>query len=220
MVIAYAIMYSWTIGKRIGFIDKVVVNMRKVMFDVDGVLADFVYSFTKLAAQHDYISKPYDTTTQPAWDFDGKLTHEQQAELWSEIIARSFWWRSLDSLVTPTEVNWINSIAERMEVVYCTNRVAKNPNAQTQTWLWLKDIGINRPNVIVTKRKGDVARALDIDYSIDDKIENVNCVHWIADTKPCRSYVLDRLYNKNGAAKNVRRVGTITDFLTDVEEGK
>ena len=188
--------------------------MKTIMFDVDGVLADFSYAFTKECG----IFTPVAGPEQQAWDFP-EIPREVQNEVWKRIKASRDWWLNLPSLVS-ADVFWkIDELVSDHQLVFVTSRVGIAPQLQTE--LWLHHYGIQNPCVVVSKRKAEIAKAIDADYSIDDKPENVACVHWIADVKPCRSYVIDRPYNRTGfIPKNVRRVLTVEEFLNDIEEGK
>jgi len=180
--------------------------MKTIMFDVDGVLADFASAFTQQCKVPRITSN-----NQQAWDFP-EIPKNIQSDAWSVIRHSTDWWMHLLPLV-PSDVFWqIDELADRNQLLFVTSRVGIGPQFQTETWL--RHMGIQNPHVIVSKRKGDIAKAVDADYSIDDKAENAACVHWIADVKPCRSYLLDRPYNTLGLVpKNVRRIYTVEEYL-------
>lgn len=187
--------------------------MANIMFDIDGVLADFILGFTREACQLGYLERPYSTEEQASWEFN-QLSWPQQISIWDYIRSSNWWWTNLPALVSPVTFAALNTLQMTNQVIFCTNRRGKH--IQLQTKYWLANNGIVNPAVVVTERKGEVARALDIDYSIDDQVHNANCVHWIADTVPCRSYLLDRPYNRVGRIKNVRVVASVEEFMEEL----
>ena len=182
------------------------------MFDVDGVLADFIRGFTEEAVKLGLLEKSWTTVEHPEWDF-GNMNGEQIGKVWQRINHTPNWWVSLNAMpdVDGEVIKRINGLGS--EVVYCTHREAGFPNTQAQTRRWLQSIGIDYPNVITSKRKGEVARALDITHAIDDKVENANCIHWISDVKPTKSYIINRLYNQQGRVRKLGVVNTVKEFL-------
>ena len=187
-----------------------------IMLDVDGVLADFILGFTQLATTAGYLYEPFSTKDQQSWDFNEHLSWTQQQNLWVYIKASPTWWETLQPLVSVDEIDQISELAANHQLVFCTQRVGRHP--QLQTTYWLRRLGILNGAVVVTKRKGEVARALDIDYSLEDKVENANCVHWLADVRPCKSFLVDRAYNRVGRTRGVKVVATVQEFLDRVEE--
>lgn len=188
--------------------------MKTVMFDVDGVLADFTFAFTKEAG-----IEPYGVAEQTDWSIP-EVSKELFNQTWKTVTTRPWWWARVPSAATKEDLDALRDLTMRpdFQVVFCTNREG-TPNAQRQTRYWLGELGISG-NVVLSKRKGDVAKAIDADYSIEDKPENVACIHWIADSKPCKSYVLDRPYNRDFKfPSKVRRVYSVAEFIEDVRKG-
>ena len=182
-----------------------------IMLDIDGVLADFMWGYTALAQELGYIPRAYGTKDQPEWSFDASLSPQQQVALWDIINKDTWWWANLRPLVSPRVMETLNILQMTNQVVFCTNRPGKQ--VQLQTKYWLATQGVVNPAVIVTKRKGEVAHALAIDFSLDDSVHNANCIHWMADVQPCQSYLLDQPYNRIGRIKGVRVVASVEEFL-------
>jgi hypothetical protein len=188
--------------------------LKTVMFDVDGVLADFTYAFTKEAG-----IEPVSSSEQEHWDIP-QVPRDLFRETWKKVITVPWWWTSLPCIASRQDIDALRALTMEpdYQVVFCTNREG-NPNPQRQTRFWLSELDIVA-NVVLSKRKGDVARAIDAAYAIDDKPENVACIHWIADSKPCKSYVLDRPYNREfKLPSKVRRVYSVAEFINDVRKG-
>lgn len=166
---------------------------------------------------------------QVEWDrFPGLLPSHEQL-LWDEIGKSNYFWQSLPLLLNPGEAAGIRELyRDKCQVYFVTNRLGYNVRQQTEAWLRhrLELPSWANPTVIIARSKGEVAKAIMADFSIDDKAENAWCIGWLttpqnSKTPDCRSYILDRKYNqydhKIGSSK-IRRVPTVQAFLNDVQE--
>ena len=193
--------------------------MKTIIFDVDGVLADFVAGVSKLVCPE----SPITTVSNPSmyWDFRDIWSPEAADRAWSTIKNDPDWWANLPPMVERDVFDRIERLHWDHHVLFVTARVS-DFNVQAQTRCWLIGMGIDDPAVVVTNKKGDIARAVNADYHIDDKPENAACVHWMADMKPCRSYHLDHYNGRRSAwlPRNVRRVTSVIEFIQDIEDGK
>ena len=199
---------------------------KTILWDVDGVLADFIYGFTSTAGK---LSDPpfaaWGTKVHESGDF-GKIIpdNELQQRAWYELTHTNHWWSRLPTLLSTQEQMEFHKFTKDMSYrsVFCTARPDSTPEIQFQTQLFLENLGVYMPNVVVSKRKGDVARAIEADYAIDDKPENCACIHWISDVKPTKSYILDYpLINRQKILPpKVRRVSSITEFIDDIRNGR
>lgn len=189
--------------------------MKNVLMDMDGVLADFTWAFTKEAG-----IEPYSVRVQTDWAIP-EVSKEIFAQTWKTVINTPWWWSNLPLVASREDINLLRDLTydPDYQVVFCTDRTG-TPNPQRQTRFWLEELDIHNANVVLSKRKGEIAKAIDADYSIDDKPENVACIHWMADVRPCKSYVLDRPYNRHfKLPSKVRRVYSVSEFLEDVRKG-
>lgn len=189
--------------------------MKKVMFDMDGVLADFIYGFTSLGRRF-FGSPAYSVNAHTQWDRFTGLTKENLKFLWEEIRESKYFWEGLAQCTSNGALLTINDLIETgmADIYFVTNRSA-GKNTKQQTERWLQSRGIEHPTVIVTARKGETAKALGIDFSIDDKAENADCIAWFTDGKT-QSYIIDRPYNAGRFAPHsskVGRVNTVEEFL-------
>lgn len=156
----------------------------RVSFDVDGVIADFVLSFTREAYK---VSKLfpidvdiYRTNEQKVWKFP--WPNDFYDEVWEEIDNTYNWWMTLEPIVTTQEVAAINFLIKEHDVYFITSRKRTlGLPACKQTSLWLESIGINASHAVTIAtqpdKKHQLINALDIDCHIDDKpniIELVN----------------------------------------------
>jgi hypothetical protein len=195
-----------------------------IMFDVDGVLADFVQGFTTLA--HDMFPEVPITLTvdQPKWDGFPGMTREQINKVWRVIDQADDFWPNLPAL--PIPAGDICDLQLRAQVYFVTNRKGQNVVEQTKRWLWRQ--GIEAPDVMAAGLKGEIARGLNANYMLDDKAGNVlHAYYHNLDRKAFKSYVLDRPYNQfdtTVVGSGVIRVKTIDDFISDINrdiaEGK
>lgn len=179
--------------------------MSKVMFDVDGVLADFVAGFTELAG----CQPPWGTrTNDAAWSMKDRIDPAVVEATWEKLKDDPYWWASLPALISADVFGEIDALHRKHEIIFVTARVSYH-NAQAQTVEWLGGHRICTPSVIVSAKKGEIAAAWGADYHIDDKPENAACVHWMADRKPCKSFLLVHPFTKEAwVPAGVRRVAT------------
>jgi 5'(3')-deoxyribonucleotidase len=194
-----------------------------IMFDIDGVLADFILGFTALASQkHDV--RPFTTDQAKDWHLtENGFTKQQLNDTLDEVARTSHFWRDLPLApnVSPEDLGRIQRLNEQHRVYFVTSRIESGDTLQ-QTRIWFFKLGITPPNVVMSKKKGEMARALGAHYSIEDKWDNAHCIHWISDNPQTKSYLIDRPYNQVSnavGAQRVRRIETVKQFLDDVEEG-
>lgn len=179
-----------------------------VMFDLDGVLADFVGGYSRLyEGIHGHSPGPF-----RQWN------DLLDTEVWGCIEASTTFWQDLNVL---QGVRWprVNEATKGCDVYFVTNRVGKDVKQQSEVWLSKYIVGC--PTVIVTAHKGEVALAIGANYSIDDKAGNAVYISY--HSPGTNSYLLDNLYNQypqQVLGSRVKRVTMLESFLRDAEEGK
>lgn len=197
--------------------------MKTIMFDIDGVLADFVLGFTQLAVKAGFMKKAYSTFEQDDWSFRQHLTNEEEIAVWGHVGKIPNWWAELRPLPTSNNFVQIDDLARTNRVYFVTARIEGIPDPIIQSYDWLKLQGIQKPNVIVSSKKDKVADVLNANYCIDDNWLNACSIR-----KPCKSYILDRQYNRNNRISQdkpgaldlqyippIIRVESISEYLTD-----
>lgn len=189
----------------------------RVIFDIDGVLADFVYGFTSLAHEM-YGSPVYGTLSQKEWEKFDELDKKQIDSVWKRINKNPEFWMSLPALATHGELQHVNYFAGNNDVYFVTSR-HPYPGTKTATEVWLRNyVGILMPTVILSNRKGEIANVIKADALLDDKAGNPIAVQYISQrTTP---YIVDRPYNQfdhNVVGTKVRRVKSVDEFLTALE---
>jgi hypothetical protein len=192
--------------------------MRPIMFDVDGVLADFVLGFLQVvnALPKGKGIIPYSTHEQKVWDFalPPKLLHAA----WDIVKAERHFWADLPALISPAVFKDINRLRRYREVYFVTNRVGHKAHEQTREWLVTH--GIEHPAVVVTGRKGQFAAAINAAAAIDDKAGNA--VYTAYESPTTESFIIDLPYNHfDGGVlgSKVTRVDSVDQFLQAIEEG-
>ena len=179
-----------------------------IVFDMDGVLTDFVRGFTTLAAV--VSGKPaytaYSTGAQLSWDFP--YTPEVVASTWRRIIASTEFWATLPPLITPWETEEIKALSQLYTVEYVTSRVGTNCLQQTQRWL--SNNGL-RGDVTVTDRKVEFISRLAPVAMIDDKPDVVTK----ALSSGLRCYIRDWPYNRELAGP---RVSSVSEYIHRVKQ--
>ena len=182
-----------------------------IMFDIDGVIADFVGSFTRLATGLGYLDKPFSTDEQESWDFE-QIDRTNYKDLWKRVATSDTFWLGLQplpdvSFAAINELQWGN------DVYFVTNRPGIRTKVQTE--VWLKRQGIESPTVIVSARKGEVAKSIGATLAIDDKAGNAAFIKYYTDNAT-DSYLIDRLYNQfphKSLGSKVTRIKTVGEFL-------
>ena len=192
--------------------------MKTIIFDVDGVLADFVWGFSSLAG-----CKPPWTVQQhkASWDFNEVMDRVTWKETWAKVMNDPLFWYNLPALISEDVWKQIEELHSDNQVLFVTNRMSSH-NAQDQTRAWLEKHGIHYPNVVLSAKKGEIAAAVAADYHLDDKPQNAAAVHWMADRRPCISYFLRRTHTESATdwlPKNIRVVTSVSEYLRDIEEG-
>lgn len=184
-----------------------------VMFDIDGVLANFCAGLARLVYDTYGIHLPDHPQKVLSWDYDRiMLTPQQYQHVWKTINTSPDFWYRLPSLLTAYEWQHLANLCQRHSVYFVTARTGRHLEHQTQCWF--EQAGILRANVIISKHKGEIAKAINAAYSLDDKAGNAVMISWMA--PKCRSYLINRQYNDidpEVIGSKVHRVETVLDFL-------
>lgn len=188
--------------------------MKRIIFDVDGVLANFILGFTTLGNQR-YFTPIVDTTQHKKWGAFPGLDLVKEESLWGIVKkCKNLFWFNLNPLVPLETFSRIQNLSSRGHSMYfVTSRPGEHAKQQTEQWL--RKYGIWNPTVLVSPKKGEAAAMLGADYCLDDKAENAWCVAWLSQNT--KSFLLNRKYNQydpeSFGSSRVQRVDTVEEFL-------
>lgn len=194
----------------------------RIGVDVDGVLADFNESFidtVKRLTGRDLFGAGYVPTT---WNYPEAVgyTGPEVTQVWDTIKANPTFWLSLrpywDAM---TALEQLRVMSVEHDLYFITSRPGVKAKHQSEVWLATHsgDFAWN-PTVLISSEKGKCAKALHLDYYVDDRYENVQDV--VSETRGRTfAYMVDRPWNQS-VPMEPRRVGSISDFLDIITHGK
>lgn len=186
-------------------------TLRPVMFDIDGVLADFMHGYLRVARTlgHDVeLVSHEDIVSWNQFSFVGA---------WNKIHRAANFWCTLPALLCVHTFNRIEELQKRRPVYFVTSR-PHTADIKHQTALWLDSRGISNPSVIITPSKGQIAAAIGAAYLLDDKAGNA--VYTAYESPKTKAFLLDRKYNQfnpDVIGSKVQRVKSVEAFLDIVE---
>jgi hypothetical protein len=157
----------------------------RVGFDMDGVLADFESAFraaeerlfgssSLVAPERPEVEARHEEEGPAALETPKEARRRRDA-IWKAIQATDDFWTSLEPL-DPDAVRRIQemTLRHRWEVFFITQRPAtRGQTVQRQTQVWLQRQGFDLPSVLVIGgSRGAAARAVRLDYLVDDSPQN------------------------------------------------
>lgn len=183
----------------------------KIGVDLDGVVADFCYSFSHKCNEL-YGSEMLTETDQIiSWDFKEilKLNQSQIDKAFEEIDKSRTFWRAL-KVLDRKSFNYFKKYFNNQEVYWITNR-SKGVNIFSQSVEWLDSFGWRNPQVIVTEKKWRIVKDLQLRYFLDDHLENCEQIYRHTN---CIPVVYDYPHNrKNKVLKRVFNLREFTDIV-------
>lgn len=188
---------------------------KTIVFDIDGVLADFMGGFHRLSEEINGVVVP---GTGTGWDNYGGLPAAYVQKTWQTIAKNPTFWLGLWPLFNTEEKQQIVDLVENHTVYFATAR--PTPHALKMSQQWLKSqLGLAvHISVVGTKRKGEFCRTVNADFMLDDKSENVDCACWLTDGKT-KAFVISRPHNLYPFAPHSSKAGrveTVGQFIAEV----
>lgn len=152
----------------------------------------------------------------PTWNYPEHYgyTSEEVSAVWESIKQDRHFWRKLPPYSETIDVvTSLGYMAMQDDVYFITARPGVATKEQTENWLLhyaRMTSGYFSPTVLISSRKGDCAKALNLDVYLDDRRENCDDVF---DNYPStQAYILDQPWNQNGVDR-YPRVTSVREFL-------
>lgn len=196
----------------------------KIGVDMDGVIDDFTSAFRNEA---EVLLGRKINGVQTNWNFEDCLdiTKDEVKRVWDKIFATENWWY-LTPEANPLVDELLPWLCKNHDVYFITNRpeIAGFPTQQ-QTAMYLDELDIQFPTVLVVKNKGPIVKALALDVFLDDRPENLENIRAYSPTTYVR--LMDQPYNRDYQVSQLspdytpiygRRVFSFQGFITDIEE--
>lgn len=195
-----------------------------VVFDIDGVLADFAYGFSSRAVSRGWMTRPNFNEEIQAWSWvdTGALTKEQVSKLWKEIDQSPEFWRSLRPLFPEHCVQQLWALKEEFDIefFYVTGRSEGRDNdTRQQTLDWLRVYGLpDYINLYMNNDKSQVLNVLSSNHeilsAIEDNPKNISSLR--VNGWPVVQMVYP--YNEIAAHVDVPRVHSLGQYIAMLRE--
>jgi len=189
--------------------------MSKIVMDLDGVTADFVWAFTSLINRAYPEVEPRRTKEHTSgWAFDD-IPAEAKKKAWKVIMGSKTWWQTLPPMGKMSDFNMLDALNRQHDMYFITAREGTGVKLQSEKWL--RTQGIQRPSVVVIasgkpKGKIPVIEAINPDIIVDDHGGLMTALAQVL-PKPIPMLILqNQLYNRD---TNMERIGYRATDLTD-----
>ena len=176
-------------------------------FDIDGVLADFVHPFNKMAEEMFGI-RARSAGAQQQWRFD-RLTDDQEREVWDRIDMLGTFWEGLPLLITPGELTDMDAL--RSEGYVFTFVTSRHSKAKYATERWLDSHGFVGEFHMMKHKAPYLAQLEHLLSFIDDSPIHLAAMH----SANVNAYARDWPYNRDIAGQ-IPRVGSVGEYLHQV----
>ena len=170
--------------------------------DLDGIFFNWSREYGKIIREigGDHLPEINNETEDvQSWDWSewhpaGKVLLDKA---WQVMTEKDGFWENIEVLHSE-QVKYMREHFDahpNIAVYFITSRTAtKGDTLIRQTIKSLEKVGWTSPQVIVSFRKGSLARALDLKYFLDDRAEN--CAEVAMSNPETKVYILDKKYNR------------------------
>lgn len=188
--------------------------------DIDGVLSQFNESFIdrviQVTRENKFPSPPFEIKE---WNYPEQYgyTKEQTSAVWDDIVKDPHFWERL--LAYPDTIKFLWDLEEfcikygACDVYFITSRPGLKAKHQTERWLRAHGWFRFDPTVLISSEKGLCARALKLDFYLDDR--NENCDDVMNHYPMTKGFMLARPWNRQ--IYGVPRLEKLNDFLKEVK---
>jgi len=185
-------------------------QQKAVVFDVDGVLAEFCLPFKSFINNY-FPYRVAPTGAQANWQYSG-LSRPELEKVWEQVNLGKWDWSTLPTLLTSGDEFAIQELRRVGQVTfeYVSNR--QGPRAKVQTEAWLAHNGLPSGRVSIVDNKVDfiqsnIPNCIAIIEDAPANLEAYTAAGW--DDK---LFIRDWPYNRQGGYKRARRVSSVAEF--------
>mgnify|MGYP001560785766 CR=1 FL=1 len=191
----------------------------RIGFDIDGVLANFNTPFIALMKEssgRDLFPPNYRPHT---WNYPEALgyTSAEVSTAWELIKSGCTFWELLPPLPGLRQFcDWFytGSVESNpCEFYFVTSRMGQKVKLQTENWL--DHHAAKGLTVLISSEKGAIAKALKLDFYVDDRAENIADV--VEQSPSTRAFLLDSPWNQHMNAGT--RIYALSEFLDVINAG-
>lgn len=181
--------------------------------DCDGILCQFDKGYVPLLREASGLPFPRlgEEGWPDCWNYEEGVTTEQYHKVWEQIKSSDNFWATLPPHEGAETFLFGLKKLDDIEVYFITHRPGETAKKQTEEWL--RNHGYDKANVVVTSKKGEACRDLDVDIYIDDKVENCEDVR---DTSMTECFMLARPWNKD--IDEIYRLASLKEFMDIINQ--
>ena len=198
--------------------------MKTLVFDIDGVFANFNLGYGRLLTKvgGDKLPKGWEENPDfpTVWDWDDAAgyTPEVTTKVWKKYIMQegSDFWKTLEPLPTAREtLMHLNGLVKKgaVECYFLTNRMGHNVKLQTEEFLYAN--GLDYPTVLIASDKVPWLRLLQPMFFVDDRVETIQDIIRVSEEETWTDfqlYLKQAPYNK-ALWERVNKARTVKNAL-------
>ena len=184
-----------------------------VGLDIDGVVADFLSPFLRVAEKHVGNGPiPVDSITDFSFEQHPYLSEKIVSECMEAVSYDPDFWQDLSPLLSPGEWQELDSLSNKGQLVFLTHRYERETyDIHGVTCDWLKRHGISNPVVYFTQEsKASLVENLGVRLFMDDRYENCKDV---AEKTEAIVLMPHRLYNQSFTHPRVKRIWNFDELF-------
>ena len=146
---------------------------KRIALDVDGVLADFCWEFTKIL--HDLDPSQYRRHGDQVYSYDFGADKRTLSLAWDTVKQSENWWETLAPLCSWETARWVQGLVVAGTVIFITSRIPTRgdpPREQTIRWLRRHNfLPKDGPAPVFIARRKDKAKVMEqegVDAIVED----------------------------------------------------